>query len=315
MAVDDHLPTVSVVIPALDAAETLPRALQSIHSQDYPRIVEIVVAAGDPDSATVARQLGADVVENVTGRTATGLNLAIYASSGEVVVRCDTHSVLPRGYVSRAVETLARTGAANVGGMQIPVGQTPIGRAIAAAMTSSFGAGDARYRVGGEPGPVETVYLGVFRSDVLQDLDGFNEDYVRTQDYELNHRIRKAGGVVWFDPELRVEYRPRPSLKDLARQYWDYGRAKRQFGRDYPTALRWRQLAPPALVATLGLSVLLSPFWPVALLVPAAYAATTVGVATFDQNRGDAPALAEAGALAIMHLSWGAGFLAGRVRS
>jgi glycosyltransferase involved in cell wall biosynthesis len=290
-----------VIIPARDAPDTLPRAIESVRSQDYGEIVEIVVAAADVATAEAA--YGATVVMNPKRSTPVGLNLAIGASSGEIVVRCDAQSVLPVGYVSRAVETLERTGAAVVGGMQIPVGSTPWERAIAAAMSSPLGAGDARYRVGGEEGPVETVYLGVFRREILERLGGYDESFGRTQDYELNHRIAESGGLVWFDPELEVEYTPRGSLGTLWEQYFGYGRAKRQFGVKHPGSLRWRQLAPPFLVAVLGVSLLVSIWFPIALAVPATYvAAILVAGVAMGSFRSSL-------ALATMHVAWGTGFL------
>jgi succinoglycan biosynthesis protein ExoA len=306
--VPDNLPTVSVIIPARGSAATLPRALKSIDNQTYQNIVEVVVAAADNESARVAEAAGAIVVPNEAGTTPAGLNLAIAATRGEVIVRCDAQSILPPEYIARAVATLTRTGAANVGGMQIPVGKTPWERAIAAAMSSPFGAGDARYRIGGEEGSVETVYLGVFRRDALERIGGFDESFTRTQDYELNHRLIDSGEVVWFDPELEVQYRPRGSLAQLARQYLDYGKAKRRFARTHRGGLRWRQLAAPLLTLALLASLIVSIWLPVALLVPALYVAglLAVGVATRNPVR-------VATALATMHLAWGWGFLtAGR---
>lgn len=290
-----------MIIPARDAADTLPRALAAVKTQDYEEIVDIVVAAADEPTAEAAD--GASVVMNPNRSTPTGLNLAIAASTGDIVVRCDAQSVLPVGYVSRAVETLNRTGAAVVGGMQIPVGVTSWERAIAAAMRSPLGAGDARYRLGGDEGPVETVYLGVFRREILERHGGYDESFVRTQDYELNHRIAAAGDLVWFDPQLEVEYTPRGSLGGLWEQYLGYGRAKRLFSAKHPGSLRWRQLAPPLLVVGLGLAVLISIWLPIALLAPAAYVATILvaGVAM--------GSIRSSFALATMHIAWGLGFL------
>lgn len=302
------LPTVSVIIPARRAAHLLPYALHSIADQTYPNIVEVVVAAADGESAAAAEASGATVVRNAEGTTPAGLNLAIAATHGEVIVRCDAHSVLPSEYVTRAVETLTRTGALNVGGMQVPVGETPWERAIAAAMTSPFGAGDARYRIGGDEGPVETVYLGVFRRDALEQAGGFDESFTRNQDYELNHRLIESGGTVWFDPGLRVSYRPRGSLGALARQYLNYGRAKRTFARAHPGTLRWRQLAAPLLTLGLLVSLIISVWVPAALLVPGAYVA---GLLVVGVSAGENP-LRVAAALTTMHLAWGWGFLTGR---
>lgn len=300
--------TVSIVIPAAGAAEMLPQALTALEQQEYPNIIEVVVAAADKESADAARRFGATVVANPSGATPIALNLAIEASTGDVVVRCDARSKLPSDYVERAVDTLVRTGADNVGGMQVPVGETFWERAIAAAMSSRLGAGDARYRLGGEEGPVETVYLGVFRRSALERVGGFDETFVRTQDYELNHRIIESGGAVWFDPGLRVEYRPRGSLGALARQYFEYGQAKRQFSRKHPGSLRWRQLAAPALVVVLVGSGLLSLFWPALGLVPAVYVAEVLAGGLVTARRHGAAALGAPLALATMHVSWGLGF-------
>ncbi|MFP3881978.1 MAG: glycosyltransferase family 2 protein [Actinomycetota bacterium] len=300
-------PTVSVIIPARGSAEVLPRALESIEDQSYQNVLEVVVAAADDQTSAVAEAAGATVVRNEAGTTPAGLNLAISATRGEVIVRCDAQSVLPPDYISRAVDTLTRTGAANVGGMQIPVGETPWERAIAAAMSSSFGAGDARYRIGGEEGPVETVYLGVFRRDALERIGGFDESFVRTQDYELNHRLIESGGIVWFDPELRVLYRPRGSLARLAHQYLDYGRAKRRFARTHKGALRWRQLVAPLLTLALLASLVTSIWQPLALLGPVLYVAGLLAVGVSTRRNP----LRVAMALATMHLAWGWGFLTG----
>lgn len=300
-----------MIIPARDAAHTLRRALESVRNQTYSNVVDVVVAAADAESARVAQESGAIVVGNPGGRTPAALNRALSSSSGEVIVRCDAHSVLPPGYIERAIETLIRTGADNVGGMQIPVGQSFWERSIAAAMTSPLGAGDARYRLGGEEGPVETVYLGVFRRSTLMRIGGFDEMFTRTQDYELNHRIIESGGVVWFDPNLKVEYRPRGSLRALARQYFDYGRSKRQFSRKHPRSLRWRQLGPPGAVVMLGLSLSVAPFWPYSLLAPAAYIGTAFLAGAIEAARHRWAALGVPLALLTMHLAWGFGFLRG----
>jgi len=306
--VSSNSPSVSVVIPARNAADVLPRALVSIRDQDYDNIIEVVVAAADPGSAEVAEQSGARVVSNPGGATPSGLNLAIAASGGDVIVRCDAQSVLESDYVSRAIATLLRTGAANVGGMQVPLGATLWGRAIAAAMSSPWGAGDARYRVGGEEGPVETVYLGVFRREAVEAVGGFDERFQRNQDYELNHRLLAAGEMVWFDPGLRVEYRPRDSLRALAQQYYGYGRAKRQFSRLHRGSLRLRQLAAPTLVITLVAATIASVFVPPLIFVPLAY----VGGVVMAGLASDPHSLRVSAALITMHLSWGSGFLIGR---
>ena len=306
--------SVSVVIPAANAAGTLGDTIRSIEAQDYPYSVEIVVAAADEASTNAARRAGVTIVNNPSGTTPEGLNFAITRSTGEIIVRVDAHSTIPPHYISRVVDLIETTGADNVGGMQVPVGTTFWERATAAAMSSAAGSGDAGYRVGGEPGPTDTVYLGAFRRSTLERLGGYDEGFVRHQDYELNERIRESGGTVWFDPELQVEYRPRSSFRALARQYFGYGTWKRWFLHKHPGSLRPRQWAPPVLIIGLGLSLVGSLLWPQFLLLPALYAVALVVAGLLMLPRAGLPALGTPLVLAVMHISWGLGFLIGQIR-
>ncbi|HEU5113626.1 MAG TPA: glycosyltransferase family 2 protein [Acidimicrobiia bacterium] len=307
-------PSVDVIVPAKDAGQTIRPALEAVNQQTYRGVGSVVVAASDLGTAAVARECGAVVVNNPTGRTPIGLNLALAQTTAEVIARVDAHAVIPPGYLARAVQVLVDTGADTVGGMQVPLGSTASEKAIAAAMSSRLGAGDARYRIGGKAGPADTVYLGVFLRSTLERLGGYDEHFDRNQDYELNQRIRDSGGIVWFDPGLEVSYRPRGSLIALARQYFDYGRWKREFARRHPGSLRLRQLAPPMLVTGLFVAIVAGFWWPWAWLAVAAY---VVLLALFGLTR--LPSIGPGAlliplALATMHSSWGLGFLVGRTR-
>jgi succinoglycan biosynthesis protein ExoA len=314
-------PTICVVMPARDSGATIGAALGAVLEQDL-HVDEVVVAVGPSDDGTLerARRIAATdprvrVIANPSGRTPAALNAAIAASSGQVVVRVDAHAVLPAGYVRRAVDALRETGAGNVGGRQLPVGDTPFGRAVAAAMRSPLGAGGAAYRTGTTPGEVDTVYLGVFRREALEAVGGFDPRFVRNQDAELNLRLRRAGFTVWFDPTMEVAYRPRSSVRALASQYFQYGRWRRRTGREHPGSLGVRQLAAPAAVMVLagaaGASALARDARPLAA-VGGGYLAVLLGGGVRAAGvRGGGPA---ALALATMHLSWGVGFLVGPPR-
>ena len=311
------VPDVAVVLPVRDEEATLAAAVASVLAQEFHGTLEVCIAVAPSTDGTRAEadaQAAADgrvsVVDNPDGVTPSGLNAAIRATSAPVVVRVDGHAELEPGYVARALATLERTGAVNVGGVQEPRGCTPFERAVGRAMASRFGAGDARFHYGGADGPVDTVYLGVFRRAAIEAVGLFDESLVRNQDYELNWRLRQAGGTVWFDPSLRVGYRPRGTLGGLARQFFIYGRWKRVVLRRHPRSLRLRQVVPP--VATLGVvgGLLAAPWWPPALVLPVGY---LVGVVMAAVAVGRRPAMV-ARLLAVypaMHLSWGAGFLLG----
>lgn len=314
-------PSVSVVIPARDCAEEIPGCLDAVSAQTYRGALDVIVAVAPSTDGTelAVAEAGCtwplQVIQNPAGNTSAGLNLAIGAASGEVIVRVDAQARLPADYVERAVATLRRTGAANVGGVQRPVGHDGLGRVVAAAMSSRFGGGPAAFRQGGDAGPVDTVYLGVFDAAALAAVGGFDESLQRNQDYELNWRLREEGRAVWLDPSLVVDYEPRSSWAGLARQYFDYGAGKRVVIKRHPRSIQPRQLAAPALVAGVAVSVFeLARGSARAALVPAAYLGTcTVAAARL---RASLPAardrLRAAAAFAVMHLSWGAGFWFGK---
>ncbi len=311
---------VSVIIPVRNEAPFISATVESILAQDYTGPIEVVIADGMSTDGTreilddlASRYDQVRYVDSPTSRTPNGLNLAIHASHGDIIVRCDGHAELPPDYVRTAVEVLDETGAVNVGGIQHAVGVGWMQRAIAHAMTSRIGVGDARFHYGGEAGPVDTVYLGVFLREPLFAAGLFDEDLTRNQDYELNIRLRANGGVVWFDPRLRVVYRPRRSLRTLGSQYYQYGTWKRRVLRMHPESTRLRQLIPPLFViALLASGVLVFTPWRVlGLLVPVLYLAVlivgTVGVLI---KTRDSAALGFPLAVATMHLTWGIGFLA-----
>jgi succinoglycan biosynthesis protein ExoA len=307
-------------MPVRNEAADLRRAVAAVRSQDYPGTVQVclAVAPSTDGTAAIADDVAAEhddvvVVQNPTGTTPAGLNAAIRATSGDVVVRVDGHAELSPGYLRRAVQTLHRTGAVNVGGIQRAVGTTPFERAVAEAMTSRFGTGDATFHYGGAAGPTDTVYLGVFDRAAIERVGLFDERLVRNQDYELNIRLRAAGGLVWFDPELSASYKPRGSLRALAKQYFDYGRWKRTVVRRHPQSLRWRQAVPPVVTAAVVVGAVGGLATRKAWLLPGAYALAVVIAAALTGSTHE-HRLRLVAVFPAMHLSWGAGFLVGEPR-
>ncbi|MEW1778934.1 glycosyltransferase family 2 protein [Streptomyces sp. NPDC086777] len=315
---DVRHPAVSVIMPVLDEERHLRGAVQAILAQEYAGELEVVIALGPSTDRTdeiaaalVAEDPRVHTVPNPTGRTPAALNAAIKASRHPIVVRVDGHGILSPNYIATAVRLLAETGAMNVGGIMHAEGENDWEHAVAAAMTSKIGVGNAAFHTGGEAGPAETVYLGVFRREALEQQGGYNEEFIRAQDWELNFRIREAGGLIWFSPELKVSYRPRPSVRALAKQYKDYGRWRHVVARYHEGSINLRYLAPPvavcAIAAGIVVGALVTPF---GFVVPAGYlAAITAGSLPAGRGLPLKARLRIPVALATMHMSWGYGFL------
>ena len=318
---------VSVIMPVLNEERHLRAAVDGVLAQDHPGELEVLLAVAPSTDRTreIAEQMAGEdprivVLDNPSGATPAGLNVAIDAARYDVVVRVDGHGELSEGYIATAVRLLEETGAANVGGLMDAQGFSPFSEAVAAAYNSRLGLGGGGFHLENTPaGPADTVFLGVFRRDALRDVGGFDESLHRAQDWELNYRLRRAGHLVYFSPDLRVVYRPRDSVADLARQFYRTGQWRREVIRRHVDTVSLRYLAPPVtvlgvVVGLLGgaLGLALRSRWLTALLVaPAVYLAfVLVGTASM---RGLSPAarLRVPLVLTVMHLSWGLGFLRG----
>jgi glycosyltransferase involved in cell wall biosynthesis len=275
-----------------------------VFSQSVPGEMELVLAIAPSKDRTVeiAKELavrfpGLQIVENPKGITPAALNLAIAKSKYEVVLRVDAHSELSAGYAELALEILNQTGAGNVGGMMVAKGKTDLQSAIAFAYNNRVGLGGGAFHVGGKAGPVETVYLGVFRKSVLDEVGGFSDTWVRGQDWELNQRIIKAGHQVWFDPRLQVGYYPRATLSELAKQFFKTGVWRGALTRENPTDSAIRYWVPPMLV--------------VASLFGFTLASYLFAIALYSIFFTDLPLsqkLRLVVVLPTMHFSWGVGF-------
>ena len=307
---------VSVVLPILNEEPYLVAAVEAILQQDYTGPFEVVLAVGPSKDRTmeIAEGLATQysqvkVLANPTGKTAAGLNIAIQGSQYPIIARIDGHAEISKSYISDAVEIMSKTGAVNVGGIMAAVGRTAFEKAVATAMRSPLGVGGARFHVGGTAGPSDTVYLGTFDRAKLLAIGGYDERFIRAQDWEMNFRLRKAGGTIWFDPRLEVVYRPRPHLKALAKQYFEYGRWRRQVIRTHEGTANYRYLAPPAATVTIAFSLLLGAVVNPILFIPAATYLIAIGAGSLVIGKSISEKIILPAVLATMHISWGLGFL------
>jgi len=305
------LKNISFVMPVLNEQHYLASAVESVFGQSVPGEMELVLALGpskdgtDDVAKTLKKKYGTklQLVKSPTGLTSASLNLGIAKSQYEVVIRVDAHSELPEGYAALGVEILNTTSAGNVGGMMVAKGTTNLQSAVAYGYNNRIGLGGGSFHVGGEAGVAESVYLGIYKKSVLEELSGFSETWVRGQDWELNQRIKAAGYQVWFDPRLKAGYYPRSSIKQLAKQFFKTGFWRGALTRRAPGDSALRYWIPPLLVIA---SLFWFPFW--IYLVGIAVAALWAKELSLDQKQWLVVVLP------VMHFGWGIGFWWGLVR-
>ena len=324
---------VSFVIPILNEVRHVRAAVESVLAQDGLDEREVLLVCGNSTDGTdrivaelAERHPEVRVLRNPLNAISRSMNIGAAEAKHPVVVRVDAHSVLPERYAARAAEALRRVGAVNLGGRMHAQGTTRFEDAVAWSYNSRVGLGGAIYHVGGEAGPAESAYLGVFDREKLLEVGGFDETLSRGEDWELNLRLRDAGGLVWFEPDLEVVYRPRSSLRALAKQFYASGRWRGELIRRLGQRIPFRYYLPPVLVislltgalvalASLGLALTVSPawWWGVGLgLAPTATYLVGITVLALGLRREPlAMRLRLVTVLPTMHVCWGWGCLLG----
>jgi len=309
-------PPVSVILPILNEERDLSNCISAILQQDYPSDIEVILALGPSKDKTtqIAEKLSAlnsriKLVSNPTGQTAVGLNLAIKMSSNEIICRIDGHSEISKDYVKTAVEILQKKNAVNVGGLMHADSDSGLQRVVAQAMRSKLGVGPSKFHTGGRAGESDTVYLGTYKKSAVLAAGGFDERYIRAQDWELNYRLRKNGGLIWFDPRLQVTYRPRSTFNKLAKQYFQYGRWRRVISRQHRNIVNFRYLAPPFAVVANTLSIFFTITINPLFIAPFLVYVSTLILGSLFIGRKIIDKLLMPFVLVTMHFSWGVGFI------
>lgn len=327
------MPHISIIVPCYNEQHTIHLLLDAIRAQTYGTDdLEVVIADGRSTDRTreMIKEFSADhpelrivLVDNPKRNIPAALNRAIESASGEYIIRLDAHSAPATDYVERCIRHLENGKGDNVGGVwEIrPRGEGVIAKAIAAAASHRLGVGDASYRYTTQADYVDTVPFGAFKKEVFERYDMFDENLLTNEDYEFNARLRKSGGKIWLDPQIRSVYFARPTLQSLAKQYWRYGYWKWRMLKKYPNTLRWRQALPPIFVASLIGLLLMAVFFQLGRLLLLAELVIYLlvifsgSLPVAVRNRNLWMALALPCAIATMHLCWGAGFLWSLVQS
>ena len=283
MILSNASPYVSIVIPCRNERKHIETCLQGILAQtEPPGGLEVVIADGMSDDGTreIILQIAEGnprvrLIDNLQRITPVGLNVAIRASRGQVIVRMDAHTEYASDYVQRCVETLQQTGADNVGGPARTKADNYLQRAISAAYHSRFSTGGAPFHRPSYEGEVDSVTYGCWQKDKLLEIGLFDEELVRNQDDELNFRIKRFGGRLWQSPSIRSWYRPRASLVSLFKQYMQYGYWKVRVMQKHGRPASLRHVVPVIFVFGLAFG------WLAGLLFTLLYAAYFASVAIY----------------------------------
>lgn len=320
-------PTVSVIMPVRNEALFIRKSLDALLRQTYPKqLMEVIVADGMSTDSTretikdvaANSEIPISIVDNLKLIAPAGLNCALVKASGRIIIRVDGHCEVDSRFVENCVAILRSGAADGVGGPIETVGDSRRAKAIALAMSSTFGVGGSAFRtVNDREMYTDTVAFPGYTREILLKAGAFNEELVRNQDDEYNYRIRKLGGRILLSPKIRSRYYSRSTFKSLIRQYFEYGYWKVRVLQLHPGQMRLRQFIPFIFVVALILLTLLSFFsvsagW-LLLTLAGSYllANLAASVYTARQKISAIPLLSFS--YLILHISYGLGSLVGLI--
>lgn len=318
-------------MPCRNEEKFIAKTIESLMDDYCQHNCELLITDGGSTDRTqdiirffIKKGLPIKLLENEKKLQASGINLGIINAKGNFIARTDVHCLYPPEYIKNCLNLLETKNADNAGGMMSPRGSTAIQNAIAIAMQHPMGVGDAKFHLGDFSGYAHTVYLGIFRKKLFEEIGLYDPQAHPNEDAELNLRILKAGKKIYLDSSIEVIYFPRESFLALAKQYFCYGQGRAYTTWKHKKFTSWRQVAPPLLIIGLLGFLVLSFFEPLFLLFPVLYIVALIISAIFwtsprtktqDDKRGGVPShlltrFLIVIAFVVMHVSWGMGFLA-----
>jgi glycosyltransferase involved in cell wall biosynthesis len=329
MIMTKNYANVSIILPIRNESAYIKKSLDALLAQDYPADhMEILIADGMSTDDTrkiiynfslQRPQLKTIILDNPNKIAPTGMNIALRQTKGEIIIRVDGHTIIAPDYVRKCVEHIQKDGIDGVGGFVESIGETHMAKAIAIGMSSPFGVGNSAMRtISGRNMLADTIPFPAYTRQIIERAGFYDEELVRNQDDEYNYRIRKFGGKLLLADDLRYDYFTRTSLKGLWRQYYQYGFWKVRVLQKHPLQMSLRQFVPPAFVASLFISAFLLFFpFPSFILHPSSfilvlYILANLSASLYAASKHGwkyAPLLPLV--FAILHISYGLGFLAG----
>ncbi len=258
---------VSVIVPLYNEEKYIQKCMESLIKQTYPKEQsEWIFVDGNSSDKTVdiinefiaKDEYPIILLHNEKRKTPYALNMAIEKAKGKYIIRLDAHSYFYPNYIEKCVYYLDTTGADNVGGIAETEAGGFKGQAIAKMLSTKLGVGGSDFRVGDGNRLVDTVPFGAFRREVFDRVGLFNPKLLRSEDNDMNSRIRQSGGKIWLADDIRFKYYCRDTFKGILKMGLQNGNALFFTLKENPKAMSVRHFIPFLFLLSLIIMPILS---------------------------------------------------------
>ncbi len=312
--------SITIIIPCRNEEKNIANAIESVLNNDYPmELVEVFIYDGmSTDNSVDIIKSYAEKHSNIHLRinkrkiTPVAFNLGIKESHSEFVQIMGARHELSKNYLSTCINVLQNNSdiVCAGGGPNISY-DSDMGKLVALSMSSRFGVGAGSIHSLTKSSYTDTAGAPIFKKWIFDKVGLFDEELVRNQDDEMSYRITNAGYKIYTTIDAKAKYTVRNKIKNVFKQYFQYGYWKVYVNVKHKTITTVRQIFPFLFVLFLffgGILSYLLKVFPLYLTVLFFY----IALATYF-NKGNSllQKLKIASIIFIIHLGYGLGYAEG----
>lgn len=199
------------------------RSLLEQKRRDFELEILVIDGGSSDETVSLVKPFLSDqqvkLLRNPARSAPAAFNLGLRAAAGEYVCILGAHARYAPDYIQTCYRELMAQNADGCSGSMItvPANDSASAKLAAWCLGHAFASSPNSVRTQGG-GFADTIPYPIFRKEVLLAAGGYNEQLIRNQDNDMNHRLRTAGRRLYLTSKTYATYIARPDIRSL----WSY---------------------------------------------------------------------------------------------